>query len=123
VRLNGYLIVDILVLGLWYAPLVGYQLLMSVLVPRAVFVFTVLPPLALILGERLFFGTWNIGLFLARRLAGMQFSPRGGLSAQGVIESVNALPLLTRPGLWIGAAVAAVLIYVTIRIRRHQDET
>src|SRR4051812_17192668 len=41
-RLNGYLIVDILVLALWFAPVAAYQLLISAVVPRAPFVFTLL---------------------------------------------------------------------------------
>ena len=122
-RLNGYLIVDILVLALWFAPVAAYQLLISVVVPRAPFVFTVLPPLALVFGERLFFGSWHIGLFLGHRLGSVRFGPRMGQGVQGVIDAVNALPLLQRPELWIGALLAAALIVLTIRIRRHQDDS
>ena len=122
-RLNGYLIVDILVLALWFAPVAAYQLLISAAVPRAPFVFTVLPPLALVFGERLFFGTWNIGLFLGHRLGSVQFGPRMGHGVEGVIDAVNALPLLQRPELWIGAVLAAALIVLTIRIRRHRDDS
>jgi hypothetical protein len=123
VRLNGYLIVDIFVLALWYAPIVGYQMVISVLAPRAVFVLTLLPPLALVFGERLFFGTWHVGGFLLYRLVGVQLSGPQVYTPRGVIDTINQLPLLQTPGLWIGVAVAALLIYATILIRRHRDDT
>jgi ABC-2 type transport system permease protein len=121
-RLNGYLIVDILVLALWFAPVAAYQLLISAVVPRAPFVFTLLPPLALVFGEALFFGTWHIGQFVLHRLGAVQFGPRSGGGVQGVIDALNALPLLQRLDLWIGVVVAAALIAVTIRVRRHRDD-
>jgi ABC-2 type transport system permease protein len=122
-RINGYLVMDILVLALWFAPVAAYQLLISAVAPRAPFVLTVLPPLALVFGERLFFGTWNIGEFLGHRLGAVPLSPRHGGGVQGVIDSLNALPLLGRLELWVGALVAAALIVATIRIRRHRDDT
>ena len=122
-RLNGYLIVDILVLALWFAPVAAYQLFISAVVPRAPFVFTVLPPLTLVFGEALFFRTWNIGHFLGHRLGTLGYVPRRGAGVQGVIDAINALPLLARPELWIGVLLAAALIVVTIRIRRHRDDS
>jgi ABC-2 type transport system permease protein len=122
-RLNGYLLVDILVLGLWFAPVAAYQLLISAAVPRAPFVFTILPPLALVFGEALFLGTWNIGHFLTFRLGAVQMRPRHGDGVQGVIDALNAMPLLGRLDLWIGVLVAAALIVLTIRIRRHRDDS
>jgi ABC-2 type transport system permease protein len=122
-RLNGYLIIDIFVLALWYAPVAAYQLLISAVVPRAPFVFTVLPPLALIFGEALFFGTWHIGQFIGYRLGAVQFAPRAGRGVQDVIDALNALPLLGRLDLWIGVLVAAAVIALTIRIRRHRDDS
>jgi ABC-2 type transport system permease protein len=121
-RLNGYLLVDILVLALWFAPVAAYQLMISAAVPRAPFVFTLLPPLALVFGEALFLGTWNIGHFLTFRLGGVQLRPRSGEGVQGVIDALNAMPLLGRPDLWIGVLVAVALIVLTIRFRRHRDD-
>jgi ABC-2 type transport system permease protein len=121
-RLNGYLIVDIFVLALWFAPVAAYQLFISAVVPRAPFVFTVLPPLALIFGEALFFGSWHIGDFVGHRLGTGQFGPRAGRGVQDVIDAVNTLPLLGRAELWIGALVAAAVVVVTVRVRRHRAE-
>ncbi|MEJ0036339.1 MAG: hypothetical protein WDO68_09665 [Gammaproteobacteria bacterium] len=122
-QVNGYLIVDILVLALWFAPVAAYQLLISAWAPRAPFVITLLPPLTLALFERLFFQTSHIAGFLNHRLGGVAFGPHRGEGVQGVIDAVNALPLLAKPELWIGALVAAALIFVTIRVRRHSDDS
>lgn len=122
-RLNGYLLIDIPVLALWFAPIAAYQLLISAVVPRAPFVFTVLPPLALMFGEAMFFGTWNISQFLGHRLGSITLTPHWGQGAQGALDAVNALPLLQSAELWLGALFAAAVIVLTIRIRRHQDDT
>ena len=124
-RLNGYLIVDILVLALWFAPVAAYQLIMSVVAPRAVFVYTLLPPLTLMIFERLFFGTAHVGEFLGHRLGSVvKILPGSGhQGVEGFINAVNALPLLARLDLWIGVVVAAAGIYLTIRIRRHQQDS
>jgi ABC-2 type transport system permease protein len=123
IRLNGYLIADILVLALWFAPVAAYQLFISAAVPRAPFVFTVLPLLALVFGEALFFRTWHIAEFLGRRLGSVALDPRPSDGVQGVIDAVNALPLLGRPEMWIGLLLAAAIVAATIRIRRHRDDS
>lgn len=123
VRINGYLIIDIFVLALWFAPIAAYQLFISAVVPRAPFVFTLLPPLTLIFGEALFFGTWHVGMFIGHRLGAVDYGPRAGRGVQDVIDALNTLPLLMRPELWIGVLLAAAVIYVTIRIRRHRDDS
>ncbi|MEJ1964169.1 MAG: hypothetical protein WDO56_22535 [Gammaproteobacteria bacterium] len=122
-RLNGYLFIDVFVLALWYAPIAAYQLLMSVVAPRAVFVCTVLPPLVLIFGQKVLTGSWSIGEFVLYRLGGVSLggSLSGGLDA--AIDGLDALPMLRLPGLWIGVAVAAVLVFAAIRVRRHRDDS
>jgi ABC-2 type transport system permease protein len=121
-RLNGYLLADVFVLALWFAPVAAYQLLVSVVAPRAVMVWTVLPPLALILGQYLLFDSWSIGQFVLHRLGAISIGGGRGDGVDGVIDGINALPVLLQPELWIGVAVAAVLVFATIRIRRHRDD-
>jgi energy-coupling factor transporter ATP-binding protein EcfA2 len=41
----------------------------------------------------------------------------------GLLDKANMIDLLALPSLWIGVAVAALMLYVTIRIRRHRDDT
>ena len=123
IELNGYLLVDILVLALWFAPVAAYQLLISAVAPRAVFVITVLPPLTLMIGEALFFRTNHVSHFMAHRLGRVMLDRHSGHGIQGIIDSVNALPLLARPDLWIGALIAAAIVVVTIRVRRQQQDS
>ena len=49
-------------LALWFAPVAAYQLLVSAWARSSVLVWTLLPPLVLILGESFALGTWNIGI-------------------------------------------------------------
>jgi ABC-2 type transport system permease protein len=134
-RLNLVLITDVLVLALWFAPVAAYQLLVSAWAKSNVFVWTILPPLLLIIGERLVFGTWTVAALLGQRL-GPGFSnfrrPAGLLSggpavtasqADGIFQRSDSLGLLATPHLWIGLAVAAALIYAAIRIRRYRDDS
>jgi ABC-2 type transport system permease protein len=122
-RLNGYLLADVFVLALWYAPIAGYQLLVSVLAPRAVFVCTLLPPLTLIFGQKVLFDSWSIGQFVLHRLGVLSLRGGPGAGLEAAIDGVNALPVLRLPQLWIGVAVAAVLVFLAIRIRRHRDDS
>jgi ABC-2 type transport system permease protein len=128
-RLNGLLILDVFVLALWYAPVAAYQLLVSAWARSSVFVWTILPPLALSLGEYAAFRTWHIGKLIVGWLL---FTPPGGreaargsglAAADAMMNGISALPLITNPAMWIGLVVAAGLLFVTIRVRRHRDET
>lgn len=123
-KLNGFLFADIFVLALWFAPVAAYQLLVSAWAPRAVMVWTVLPPIALVLGEKIFFNSWHSWAFLSDRLGGVMFrtdAPDAGI--EGSMRGINAIPLLAHLDLWIGVVVAAALVYATVHIRRHRDDT
>ena len=122
-KLNGFLLLDLFVFALWYAPIAAYQLLVSVVAGRAVFVWTVLPPLMLVFGQKLLFDSWSIGQFMLYRLGALSLG--GGMrgNLDDAIDGINALPVLELPDLWIGVIVAAALVFVTIRIRRHRDDS
>ena len=131
-HLNGILLADILIVTLWYAPVVAYQLLMSAWAKGSVLVWTILPPLLAILGERLIFGTWYVGRLIGERiginLTGVAVGHRPpqiaqSLHASTIFDQIDAFGLLTTPQMWIGIAVAAVLVFATIRIRRYRDDT
>jgi ABC-2 type transport system permease protein len=129
-RLNGVLLLDVLILSLWYAPIAAYQMLMSAWVRSSVFVWTILPPLVLVVGERLFFGTWHLGGLLGERL-GINLSGvmrdrpslAGAPGTEGLLTKINAGGLLMTPDLWIGVAIAAALLFAAIRIRRYRDDS
>jgi ABC-2 type transport system permease protein len=133
-HLNGILLADVLIVSLWYAPVVAYQLLMSAWAKGSVLVWTIIPPLLVMLGERLLFGTWYVGRLIGERVGinltgvaiGHRPTPRvGGLisNTSSIFDQIDAFGLLATPDIWIGVAVAAVLIFVTVRIRRYRDDT
>jgi ABC-2 type transport system permease protein len=128
-RLHGILLTDVLITALWYAPLAAYQLLVSAWAKSNVFVWTILPPLALSIGEWAVFGTWNIRDVILQRL---MFSPsQGGATASSaahgsvdvMLSQISAVGLLATPALWIGVAVAGLFVFAAIRIRRYRDDT
>ena len=131
-RLYGYLLVDILVMALWYAPIAGYQLLLSAWARSSVLVWTLLPPLALVFGERMIFKSWSVGRFVLYRLgAGLFTGPppnfeigpgaRGGVAES--LDRISLLPALGNLDLWIGVGVAIALVFGAIRIRRYRDDS
>jgi hypothetical protein len=129
-RLNGVVLVCVFIVALWYAPVVAYQLLVSAWAKSSVLVWTVLPPLVLIFGERFLFGTWTVAAVLRDRLginiAGIAASGRATRAAfgpRGLFDSIDVVSLLTAPAMWIGVAVAAGLVFGTIRIRHYRDDT
>ena len=132
-RLNGNFLANILVLALWYAPIVGYQLLLSAWARSSVLVWTLLPPVALLLAEGWFHGTWNVahflgyrlffGLFVHRPPPDFDVGPGTHNTVDSVLQGTNLLPALSNIDLWIGAAVGIVLVLAAIRIRRYRDDT
>jgi len=124
-HLQALLLMDVLLLALWFAPVAAYQMLISAIVPRAPMLWTVLPPLVLVLGQRLFFNSWSIAWFIGDRLGlvvrKLPDNDEGGVS--GLLGRASLIDLLKLPSLWVGLAVAAALLYGTIRIRRRRDDT
>jgi ABC-2 type transport system permease protein len=121
---------------MWYAPIAGYLLLVSIWARKNVFLWAVLPPVSLMALEGFFFHSSNVVEFLGRRFTGYitemnldsdtfkhqvgeDRMPRiddvfGALDLSGMFMSVEA---------WTGVAAAAAMIFVTIRIRRQRDES
>jgi ABC-2 type transport system permease protein len=120
---------------LWYVPVAGYLMIMSVWARRAVFLWAVLPPLGLMLIEKMFFNSEHVAKFVGRRLVGFvqemkvhsdQFN-QGGTehvpTIGQVFDSVSFSGLFMHYELWLGLLAGAALIYATIRIRRYRDES
>ena len=134
-RLQLALLIVLFLGALWYAPVVGYLLVVSAWARRSVFLWAVLPPIILILAERITYGTEYVGSFVAHRLVGFWRelnieAGMAGLSASASLPATGAhidpLPLLAilgSPHLWVGVAVAALLVWAAIRIRRYRDDT
>jgi ABC-2 type transport system permease protein len=98
---------------LWYLPVAGWLLLVSVLAKRAPFLWATLPFLVLSLAERIALGSNVVGAIVAQRLFGFREE----------VSLMSEFPLLASPGLWIGVAVGAALVYAAIRVRRRSDDS
>lgn len=120
---------------LWYLPVAGWLLLVSVLAKRAPFIWATLPFLVLSIAEKTTLGTGMVGAMVARRLFGfgeeISFSvTASGTGASGVGESITRsqamigeFPLLGSAELWLGVLVGAALVYAAIRVRRRSDDS
>jgi ABC-2 type transport system permease protein len=128
--------------AIWYLPVAGWLLLVSAWAKRAVILWSILPPLALVLAERVFLGTHVIAGELAARLGllgyashAFQYTPGAAnwvmteighdtiTTPVSVYRFVNAGGFLSSPETWIGAAVGAVLIAAAIQLRIRYTET
>jgi ABC-2 type transport system permease protein len=122
--------------ALWYLPFVGWLLVVSAWAKRAVMLWSILPPLALYLLERWFFGTHVFASALADRAIG--YSSRafamgsqvttdlggGAISAPASIWSwLNPVGFVSSPPTWVGIGVGMAFIAGAIQLRLRRAET
>ena len=111
--LQATLLGKLAVAALWYLPVAGWLLLVSVLAKRAPFLWATLPFLVLSLAERIALGTNVMGALVAQRLFG--FSEE--------VSLMREFSLLASPDLWVGVAIGAALVYAAIRVRQRSDDS
>ena len=105
--------------GLWYAPLYAWLLLVSAWATRVPFLWAVLPPVALIVVERIAFNSRVVVLLLQDVFMGGA-EPSGGINGMTMAGMMPDSGFLLRPGLWIGLAVAGALLFGAARLRRSR---
>lgn len=108
--------------SLWHAPIYGWLLLVSAWARRAVFLWAVLPVLAILAVEKIAFNTSHFGALLIYRFAG---GPEAMAMATGNMPidiGTHLTPgrFLISPGLWIGLAVTAAFLITAARLRRYR---
>jgi ABC-2 type transport system permease protein len=120
---------------LWYAPIIGYLMLASAWAPRGPFLWAVLPPVGLWVGERMVVGSEYVGDFITDRLFGLYSllgaRSEGDPAAQGgEMEKISQVDLVgglrefyASPELWLGVVAAALLLAGAMWVRRYRDET
>jgi len=133
----------LLVQSLWYMPIFGWLLLASAWAKRAVLLWAVLPPVALMLIEDMVFRTTTIAQLLGERVVGvfpLAFRHRGDMDIRvlehstpdgdlritaidGLTSMIQPGTLLASPGLYGGFVVAAIFIAGAIWLRRYRDES
>ncbi len=115
----GYLL---LVIGLWYAPVWGWLLLVSAWSKRMTFLWGVGPPLALCVIERMAFGTgfaWNV--LKSRLFGGLADAFARPPANTMVLPWPDPLGFLATPGLWIGLVVGAACLAGAVWLRRRRE--
>ncbi len=106
-------------IGLWYAPVFAWLILVSAWARRMPVLWAVAPPLALGLVERLALGSHEVWSWLALRMTG---AFRGAFSAEHGEAPHDLDPLgWGGPHLWIGLVLAAVFFAAAVRLRRSRD--
>jgi ABC-2 type transport system permease protein len=125
--------------AVWYLPVAGWLLVVSAWAKRAVILWSILPPLAVIVVERVFLGSHVIGREIATRLGGymayaFQYTPGAknwtttAIGHDAITAPVNLWRFLNLAGFcaspetWIGAAVGAALIFGAIQLRMRRAE-
>lgn len=137
-KVQGLLGIGLVMSILWYAPLGAYLLLVSAWARRNAFLWASLPPLLAPIVERLAFGTSHLWDLLNYRTFGLiQLPPvreagqsatlsLPGFSLVSPAEMFDALSigrLLIQRDVWLGLVVAAALLYLAARVRRHRDDS
>jgi ABC-2 type transport system permease protein len=129
----------IITTAIWFLPVAAWLMVISAWAKRAVMLWTVLPPLALYLGERWIFGTRFVATALHDRLLG--YGPQAFHTGAGSsfwmtttfdndqITTPSSIWALLDPGTffsspqtWIGAAVGAALVVGAIQLRLRRTE-
>jgi ABC-2 type transport system permease protein len=119
------LLYGLVALVLWHAPIYGWLLLVSGVVGRATFLWAVLPPLVIVVFEKITFNTWHVAAMLRHRLIGFA-GEAFDLEPPGYGESIYSMTKLT-PGnylssstLWMGLIFAVACLALAIRLRRER---
>jgi ABC-2 type transport system permease protein len=122
---------------LWSVPAVGWLLFVSALAPRSPFLWATLPPLALMLAERVALGTDHLADVIGDRLFGVMSATFSGVEQTGfvvrigeggklpasVASMVQPLEFLSNPAVWGGLILGGLLIAGAVWARRYRDET
>ena len=123
-QISGMLLYHLLLIhGLWYAPIYGWLLLISAWARRAVFLWAVLPLLAIAIVEKIACNTSSFASMLGNRLGA---GPEGA-SFDSAAMSMNPLLQLTpirflfSPGLWIGLALTAACLAAAVHLRHTRE--
>ena len=105
--------------GLYYAPIYGWLLMVSAWAPRAPFIWAFLPPFLVCVVEKVALNTSYFLELLKERLVG----PGGSMKSDHATDFTSTLiphHFFDAPGLWIGLALAAVFLFVAVRLRRFR---
>jgi ABC-2 type transport system permease protein len=116
---------------LWYLPIVGWLVLVSAWAKRAVILQALLPPLAIMLTERLFLGTHASALLFRDRLLGgsyaafhhpIHLSLQKAELTPGVWQLPDPVGFLSSADVWVGVAVGVAFIAGAVQLRKRRTD-
>jgi ABC-2 type transport system permease protein len=120
------LLYGLVTLSLWQAPLYAWLLMVSAWARRGPFLWAVLPPIALCLGEKIAFDTSAFSTMLGNRLIGSfsaAFDAAGQTEPTAIqLSQLTPMKFLSTPDLWVGLLFAAVFLAAAIRLRRTRGQ-
>lgn len=125
-------------IALWYAPVVGWLLLVSAWAKRVTILWAVFIPLGIAIFERVAIGTKYVQSMINYRITDPVFEQfrshaRGaeltvgseGVKAHGiagrVFDGIDPVAFLSNPWLWVGLVAAAGFIAAAIWMRRYRE--
>jgi ABC-2 type transport system permease protein len=122
-QMTAVLAYGLVVMALWYAPISGWLLLVSAWSRRTPFLWAFLPPLALIVLEKIAFDTSHFGELVAYRLHAFDqaFVAMPHRAAMHVMPEPDPARFLSNPDLWTGLAVAAAFLAAAVWVRRYRE--
>jgi ABC-2 type transport system permease protein len=126
-----------LAMSLWYAPLVGWLLLISAWAQRLAILWAILLPFALCMIEKIGFNTVHLFTVVGQRIGGVfktafdseavnRVFTEGATSNPHSFEGIfgltpNPVQFISSPALWIGLIVAVAMFAGAIRLRRARE--
>jgi ABC-2 type transport system permease protein len=126
-QLSIILLYGLVTTALWQAPVFGWLLLVSGYARRAIFLWAVLPWLAIAAIEKIAFSTTYFAQMLGDRMASYEHAfvvvkyPKGAhVPIVDRLTQLDPLKFLSSPGLWIGLVIAAGFLIAAVRLRRYR---
>jgi ABC-2 type transport system permease protein len=125
--------------GIWYLPVAAWLMLISAWAKRAVMLWSILPPLALVWAEHWFLGSDRLLRWFDERLTGylaiafhghndpsawvtQAFGDDKVIAPGSLWAVLDPAGFFSTPETWIGAALGAALIAGTIQLRLRRTE-
>jgi ABC-2 type transport system permease protein len=105
--------------GIWCAPLYAWLLLASAWATRLPFLWATLPPVAIVVIERVAFNSALFVRLLQRYFFGAPDAASSGMHVMTMESLMTPLgDLLLGPGPWVGLVLSAVFVFGAVRLRR-----
>jgi ABC-2 type transport system permease protein len=109
--------------GLWYAPIYGWLLLVSAWARRAPFLWALLPPVVVVVIEKIAFDTSHFAALIGHRFGGgsdgVPFTV--GPMSMGVLTASDIVRFFSDPSLWTGLVLTAIFLAAAVRLRRYRE--